>query len=418
MESALRIALFSDSTHPIINGVSISVDALVNELRHQGHSVHVYANRFPGHQDTDPNTFRFRAVEFPFWQGYPLLIPPVYHMLRQFRRHQYDVIHTHTPFLLGMVGLRWAESHEIPIVSTYHTLYDRYAHYVKCLPRRYVRYRIAKHTHFYYNRVNQVITPTDASQKWLIRHAVESPIHVIPTGSPRPKLNNRSEVRSRLGMKPDQKILLYVGRLAHEKNLDMLLEGISMAMTVDPQLRLWLVGDGPYRADCVVAARKLGIGDRVKFVGFIPREDVDDYYAASDLFVFASETETQGLVVQEAMLHGLPAVVVAGGGAGESIISGQNGFVTRNESRDFSEKIVNILQDDVEYARVSEGARKTARSGTIDQMTKHVLDVYRTAIETYSPAPTEISFPPSRSSEWTDELEDENLEQNPTQRIP
>ena len=198
----------------------------------------------------------------------------------------------------------------------------------------------------------------------------------------------------------------------------MLLEGVSMAMNFDPQLRLWLVGDGPYRADCVLAARKLGIGDRVKFVGFVPREDVDSYYAAADLFGFASETETQGLVVQEAMLHGLPAVVVAGGGAGESIVSGKNGFVTRNESQDFSATILNILHNDVEYARVSEGARRTARSGTIDQMTQQVLSDYRTAIETYSPAPTEVSFPPSRSGEWTNEIEEFGSESDIPQRVP
>jgi glycosyltransferase involved in cell wall biosynthesis len=210
-------------------------------------------------------------------------------------------------------------------------------------------------------------------------------------------------------MKPDQRILLYVGRLAHEKNLDMLLVGVSMAMVADPQLRLWLVGDGPYRADCVVAARKLGIGDRVKFVGFVPREEVDRYYAAADLFVFASETETQGLVVQEAMLHGLPAVVVTGGGAGESIVSGENGFVTRNEATEFSSQILAVLNDDVEYARVSEGARRTARFGTIEEMTREVLRVYRTAIETYSPEPTPISFPPTHAKEWRAVADEQEL---------
>jgi glycosyltransferase involved in cell wall biosynthesis len=388
----LRIAMFSDSVLPILNGVSISVDALVTELRHQGHSVHMYANRFPGFRDQDPNTFRFRAVEFPFWQGYPLLIPPVYHMLRRFRQHEYDVIHTHTPFLLGMVGLRWAESHEIPIVSTYHTLYDRYAHYVRCLPRRYVRYRIAKHTNFYYNRMQHVITPTDASQKWLVRHAVETNVHVIPTGSPRPPVVDRSEVRASLGMKPDQKILLYVGRLAHEKNLDMLIAGAAKAMKEDAQLRLWLVGDGPYRDACVTIARRLGIGDRVKFVGFLPRSEVDPYYAAADLFVFASETETQGLVVQEAMLHALPAVVVTGGGAGEKIVSGENGFITRNDASDFSHHVNLVLRDDSLYARIADGARRTGRTYSIEEMTHHVLKVYRQAIASPVDHPREESL--------------------------
>jgi len=379
----LRIAMFTDSALPILNGVSISVDALVGELRNQGHSVHLYCNQFPGHVDADPNTFRFRAVEFPLWPGYPLPLPPFIRMLHKFRRHEYDVIHTHTPFLNGMVALRWAESHELPIVSTYHTLYDRYAHYVKLLPRRYVRFRIAKHTNYYYNRVNHVITPSEASMKWLRRHSVSTPTSVIPTGSPRPPLFDRSQVRHELGIPPEIKLLLYVGRLAREKNLLMLLESAATAFRTDPSLRLWLVGDGPFRAECVAKVRQLGIGDRVRFVGFVPRAEVDRYYAAADLFVFPSYTETQGLVVQEAMQFGLPAVVVAGGGAGEAVEEGVNGCHVRNDVRDFASAVVSILSDEHIYTRMSSEARRVGRGAGIGTMAERVAEVYRLAIDGY-----------------------------------
>src|SRR5690606_39264152 len=138
---------------------------------------------------------------------------------------------------------------------------------------------------------------------------------------------DRSELRQKLGIPPEHKILLYVGRLAKEKNMATLFEMASLVFPQDPSLRLWLVGDGPYRTECVRMAREYGIGDRVKFVGFVPRDQVDQYYAAADLFVFASITETQGLVVQEAMTYGLPAVAVIGGGASEGIEEGVNGFV-------------------------------------------------------------------------------------------
>ena len=142
---------------------------------------------------------------------------------------------------------------------------------------------------------------------------------VIPTGTSPGNFLERAEVRHQMGIPPDQKILLYVGRLAHEKNLFVLFEAVALAFRQDPSLRLWLVGDGPFRQACMEKVRELNMGDRVRFVGFVPREEVDRYYAASDLFVFSSITETQGLVVQEAMVHGLPAIAVAGGGASAGI---------------------------------------------------------------------------------------------------
>ncbi len=377
---SLRIAVFSDSALPVLNGVSISIEALVQELRRQGHSVHLYAPRFPGYKDSDPNTFRFRSLETPMSKGYPVAIPPFYRMLQRFQRETYDIVHTHTPYMLGMVGFRWSESHGLPIVSTYHTLYDRYAHYFRLLPRRYMRFRIARHTNFYYNRMDHVITPSEASLKWLRRHSVDTPVTVIPTGLSFGPPLDRSEARRSLGIPPEQRILLYVGRLAREKNLGVLIEAAALALRSDRSLRLWLVGDGPYRSECIQIARSLGIGDRVRFVGFVDRSLVDQYYAAADLFLFASITETQGLVIQEAMTHGLPAVIVAGGGASAAVEEGVNGFSTKNDPQDLASHVLEVLDDDRLYARMSDAASRSVRSHSIPQMATKVAQVYRSAI--------------------------------------
>ncbi len=379
MES-LRIAMFSDSALPILNGVSISVDALIGELRNLGHSVHLFAPRCRGPRDADPNTSRFRAIGTPWAPQYPLPYPPFYRKLREFRRDRYDLIHSHTPFVMGLVGLRWAESHELPIVSTYHTLYDRYAHYLALAPRRYVRFRIAKHTNFYYNKVDHVVTPSEASLKWLRRHSVSTPITVIPTGIRGRGFHNRSEVRQELGIAPEQKVMLYVGRLAREKNLPVLVEMAANVMRKNPQVRLWLVGDGPFRSDCTNLVRRSGIGDRTRFVGFVPRSDVDRYYAASDLFVFPSITETQGLVVQEALSYGIPAIAVAGGGAGASIVDGENGFVVRNDAEEFAGEVLGVLRNEELYGRLSEGAARSVRHLGTGRMAECVLDVYRETV--------------------------------------
>jgi glycosyltransferase involved in cell wall biosynthesis len=376
-DEKLRIAIFSDSALPILNGVSVSIDVLVNGLRNKGYSVHLYTAGHPFYRDADPNTFRFNAVETPWTKGYPLAFPPFYQMLPRFRQQHFDVIHTHTPFTIGTVGLRWAQSHDIPIVSTYHTLYDRYAHYIPFFPRRYVRFKIAKHTNFYYNHVDHIITPSEVSLKWLRRHAVTRPVTVIPTGIPSKSHIDRAEIRSKLGIMSDQRILLYVGRVAAEKNLDVLFKSITLAFAKDPTLRFWLVGDGPYREGCISMARNLGIGDRVRMIGFVPRSEVDHYYAASDLFVFSSITETQGLVVQEAMVYGLPAVVIGGGGAEVAVRTGENGIVVKNDPHDFANAILSIMGNEDLYDRLSRGASHTMEDSNIDLMCDRVLGVYR-----------------------------------------
>lgn len=375
--SPLRIAFFSDSMLPVLNGVSISIDILVSQLRNLGHSVHLFGPGFPGIVENDPNTHRFRTFESPWSKGYPAAMPPFYPMLSTFRRYTFDVIHTHTPFVVGFVGLRWAESHEIPIVSTYHTLYDRYAHYFAVVPRRYARFRIAKHTNFYYNNVQHVITPTDASLKWLRRHDVSTPVTVIPTASAPRQQINREAARAKLGFLSGHKILLYVGRLAKEKNLECLLDSAAIAFKSDATLRLVVVGDGPHRESITAHARKLAIGDRVRFAGFVARTEVDEYYAAADLFVFASITETQGLVLQEAMRYGLPAVTIIGGGASEAIEDGDNGVLSVNDPAAFASDILQTVTNPLLMSKLQVGASRSAEEHSITAMADQVVGVYR-----------------------------------------
>lgn len=377
----LRIAIFSDSALPILNGVSISINDLINELRNLGHSVHLFTADNPGYKDEHSNVFRFRAMELPIAKDYPLAIPPFYRALKHFRKNDFDIIHTHTPFTIGFVGLRWAESHELPLVSTYHTLYDRYVHYIPIFPRRYLRFRLARHTNFYYNSANQVITPSHIAEKWLRRHSVKTPITVIPTGIPLPRMIQRADARAKFNIPPEHKILLYVGRLAQEKNLDTLFETVAQVFAHDPSVRLWMVGDGPYRQSCASLLRKLGIGDRVRLVGAVPRAEVDEYYAAADLFVFTSISETQGLVVGEANSYGLPAVVADGGGASEGVIPGVNGYIERNDPGALADRILRTFSNEQELLVLSEGARRQSRLNTPQACAEKVVEVYRKALD-------------------------------------
>jgi glycosyltransferase involved in cell wall biosynthesis len=379
----MRIAIFSDSYTPILNGVSVSIEGLVEELRARKHSVHVFTSAAWRYRDHDPNVYRFFALKTPFAKDYPLAIPPFYPMLRSFRKNTFDIIHTHTPFTLGFVGLRWAESHYLPLVSTYHTLYEKYMHYIPILPKRYLRYKLAKHTNYYYNRCAHVIAPSEAAMKSLQRHLVTAPISVIPSGNPSPVSIPKADARKRIGARPDERILLYVGRIAKEKNMSTLLEMARNVMRERDDIRFWLVGDGPYRSECRKLARELGIGDRVKFVGAIPREMVDVYYCAANVFVFASMTETQGLVIGEAMTHGVPAVAVHGGGAADFIVEDHNGYIVSNNPTQFGEVVLRMLSNPALLGRLSESARKSVKRWTMSDMCDSILGVYEQAIGSY-----------------------------------
>ncbi|MFN7171675.1 MAG: glycosyltransferase [Fimbriimonadaceae bacterium] len=386
----LKVALFSDSYYPVLNGVSVSIGSLAEELRALGHSVHIYTSNHSRQRDEDPNIHRFISREFWFAPDYPLAVPPFFIHLKGFRSVEFDVVHTHTPWTVGFVGLRWAHSHDLPIVSTYHTLYDRYAHHVPLLPRRYIRFKIAKHTNYYYNRVNHVITPSELAKRWLRRHSVKTPITSIPSAPLTIQHTDRNVARQQHGARPDEFILLYVGRIDREKNLETLLRAAKMVFSEFANTRLWLVGDGHYRSEVKQMVNALGIGDRVRFFGAVPRKDIDSYYAAADLFVFPSYSETQGLVVREAISHGLPVVLIQGGGASESITHGETGYLVRNDPAAFAEGINTVIQDEQLLTTLTMEGLKQARNWTPRAVAQQVEAVYRSVLNESPPSNLEV----------------------------
>ncbi len=379
----MRIAMFSDSYTPIVNGVSVSIQLLIEELRARGHSVHPYTAAYPGYRDDDPNVVRFRSIRTPYTGDYPLAIPPFYQYVRGFRSQAFDLVHTHTPYTVGYVGMRWAESEHLPLVSTYHTLYEKYVHYIPMFPKWYVLYKIWKHTNYYYNQCQQVIAPSEAAKKSLARHYVTKPITVIPTGCKVNRGLDRPEARRAAGVRDNEKLALYVGRIAREKNIGFLLEAAAIAMRQNSALRLIFVGDGPFRARSEAYARALGIGDRTKFVGAVPRESVETFFAAADLFVFASQTETQGLVIGEAMLHGVPAIAVQGGGAAAAVEDNVNGFVVPPDVGMFADAMLRFFSNAALAERLSRGARESSKGWTAATMCDAVLEVYERAVHEY-----------------------------------
>jgi glycosyltransferase involved in cell wall biosynthesis len=386
----LRLALFSDSAPPVINGVSVSIEALMDGLRTRGHEVHLFATGYPVRPATNPYDHRFLGVLTKAAKDYPLAVPPFAIRRLEFERLDFDLVHTHTPFTVGYVGQRWARASGIPIVSTYHTHYDEYAHYAPVLKEEQVRKWIRLHTRKYYGAVDHVITPSEASLNWLRGHGVFTQATVIPTGIPAPQPLSREACRQQLGIKPDAEVIVTVGRLAREKSMDLTIQATAEVLRSRPNAELWIVGDGPDREDIEAVAKAQNLGSRIHFTGRVDREEVDLYYAVADVFAFASTTETQGLVVVEAMAYGLPAIVVKGGGAGLAVKNAVNGFLIEGRADAMTVAIEKVLSNELLRAELAEGARETAEEYSLETMVGNILDIYRGVLQTMHQEPMNV----------------------------
>jgi glycosyltransferase involved in cell wall biosynthesis len=383
----MRVGLFSESYEPVQNGVAISVRTLADELRGRRHRVYIVAPHYPDHTDSIPFVLRVPSMLTPLNPSYALPFPWFPRLRREFKRLAPDVLHSHTPFFLGLLAARLSRRDDIPLVSTYHTLYNHYGHYLFFLPPPSIENLLDWWIPEYYNRCVDVIVPSQVAEDSLRHYGVTVPITIIPTGVPIPPAEHLEEearlrARQRWDIPPDSPMLLYVGRLAREKNIELTLDSFARVAPQFPEARLLVIGSGPHEDACRAYAESLPCGDRVIFAGMVPRHELDPVYAAADLFVFGSSTETQGLVIAEARAAGTPCVVVNEGGAGETVQDGEDGLVVESNVEAFSEAIHTLLSDSFRRRKMMEACLRNACRYTPSAMTDRVIYVYQHAIET------------------------------------
>jgi len=303
--SVIHIALFSECYRPIQNGIVASIDALAHVARGAGHDVTIVTPEMPGYRDAGERVLRLRSLPLPTRTGYRLTVPYLSHRARAF-----SIVHAHSPFVTGWLALREARRARVPLVFTYHTQLEEYAHYVP-FEARATRALAARLTRGYANAADVVIVPTHAMERRLRELGVRARVAVVPSGIDVALFaaGRRSDaLRARFGVAPNQKMVLTVGRLGREKNVERALE--AFARLADPEARFAIVGDGPHRLALEAFARRLGVERRTFFARELPRAALPDAYASADAFVFASRSETQGLVLAEALAAGTPVVAV------------------------------------------------------------------------------------------------------------
>ena len=368
----------------MLGGVTRAVETIRASLEALGHSVLVVAPRMAGALP-QPGVLRVPAVPAPTYPDFALPLPVGPRLTRALRALDLDVFHAHHPFLLGGTAARLARSLGRPLAFTYHTLYDKYAHYVP-LPRAAVaRQALAWSTQFA-NHVDVVIAPSEALAERIRNQGVARVVEVVPTGIDLGwfQPGNRTDARAALGLPPDRPLLVYVGRLDREKNLDFLLEAFAAVLRVRPDAELLLVGRGTREPSLRALAARLGVADRVRFVGGVPLADVVAFYQAADVFVFASTTETQGLAVLEAMAVGRPVVAVRASGVEEAVMDGVTGLLTPEDSSAFAAAVTEILEDAGLAAKLAAGGREVARRFAAPVLAARLVGIYRRLLGTDS----------------------------------
>lgn len=304
--NGLRVGLFTECYRPIQNGIVASVDALARTLRTNGHAAVVVTPEMPLYRDLDHDVIRLPSLPLPTRTAYRLTVP---YLPREIGT--LALVHAHSPFITGWLGVQAARRERVPLVFTYHTQLEAYAHYVP-FESNTTRFAATQLTRAFANGADAVIVPTRAMEARLRAIGVCSRIDVVPSGIDRAffgRGRRRADVRARLGATDDGvRLVLCVGRLGREKNLELTLA--AFARLDDPAARLAIVGEGMHRSALERCAARLGIAGRTVFAGEFSRDALPDVYASCDAFLFTSKSETQGLVLVEALAAGAPVVAV------------------------------------------------------------------------------------------------------------
>ncbi len=384
----LRVLLTTDWWEPVVNGVVASVMTLRRELIALGCEVRVLTLSPGLRTRRERDVYRIGSVSAGVVYDSARIGRPAHReMMREILHWRPDVVHSQCEFSTYVWARRIARMLNIPLVHTYHTIYEDYTHYYS--PSRTVgRKMVASFSRHVLDRTDAVIVPSAKVRNLLSRYRVRRPIHVVPTGldldrfRPAASPEERADaaaLRASLGISPQQKVLLSVCRLAKEKNVDEVIEHVAHAGREDAVLVI--VGDGPYRGELEAQVQRLGISDRVRFVGCVPPQEVQRWYRMGDVFLSASLSETQGLTFIEALACGLPMLCRRDGSIANVVIDGVTGYQIEGSAQ-FAERLETMLEDDATRAQLAQGAIEHA-VGTCGARAfgEAVLDVYRGAVQ-------------------------------------
>lgn len=388
----MRIGIFTDTYVPFINGVTTSVLMLKKSLEKKGHTVYIVTVNAENMQyQIEDNGKVIRIPGIPIGI-YDYRLTGIYPLkaIKLIKKWNLDIIHSQTEFGIGTFARIISKQLRIPLVHTYHTMYEDYVHYIthgyfNRSSKKLVEYL----TLFYCDKtITELVVPTKkAYELFKQKYKVDRNVYIVPTGIDvekfyREKNKNISIPlsRSKLGLEEDDFVILFVGRVAQEKNLELLLTSMKGLVNVSNKIKLLVVGDGPDLEKYKNFAIKHSLEKNIIFAGKVPWNKINEYYIMADVFATASHTETQGLTVIEAMAASLPVVCIDDESFTGTVINNLNGLIFKNR-REYKKQITKIFEDKYLRQKLSSQARISAETHSSKYFAEQILDVYRIAMK-------------------------------------
>jgi glycosyltransferase involved in cell wall biosynthesis len=381
-ERIVRVLMISDVYFPRINGVSTSIQTFRRELNELGHETQLITPEYPQTCPVDATIRRVRSRYVPRDpEDRMMRRGDIRRLLPELAAAHFDLVHIQTPFIAHYAGVELARELKLPAVESYHTYFEEYLHhYVPLLPRGLMRLLARRFTCSQANSVARLIAPSRAMHDALVAYGVRTPVTIIPTGleTDRFHAGDGAAFRGRFSIPLERPVLVHVGRIAHEKNIDFLLRMVVAARAQVPDVLLLVAGEGPALEHCKRLAADLGLDANVLFTGYLDRQrELLDCYRAGDLFVFASRTETQGLVLLEAMAQGVPVVSTAHMGTIDILGPGRGCVVVEEQEHLFAAEVVALLGDAMTRRRLGRDAQAYAATWSAHGLALKLVELYQ-----------------------------------------
>ena len=400
----MHIALMTNNYKPFMGGVPISIERLAAGLKSLGHSVTVFAPTYRDQQE-ETDVFRYAALSQHFIGGIVLPNPFDHRIEQEFRKQKFDLIHVHHPMLIGRTAVYLARKYNIPLVFTYHTRYEQYLSYMKAIAAMercaskengtaaelsedclyLIKDRLMPlYLHSFLKHCDFVFAPTEGMMEYLEQSCGIPParLGILPTGLQGGQFHvnavEKRSLRQQYGA-INKPLFLTVSRMSHEKNVEFLLESLAKLKKHNKKdFKMLLVGDGPDREEYESLSHSLGLDENVIFTGAVPNSQTAVYFSAVDAFLFASKTETQGIVVLEAFAGETPVLAVEASGVSDLVQSGYNGILTKEDTDDYAEMLADFLEGEYDRLALGQNALETALRYREEAVATRAVSYYNT----------------------------------------